>query len=71
MKKVQINTDEIKLDQFLKWANIASTGGEAKYLIQAGEILVNGVVENRRGRKLKINDIIEVKGTNEKFQVSR
>ncbi|NLJ83283.1 MAG: S4 domain-containing protein YaaA [Halanaerobiaceae bacterium] len=71
MKKVQINTDEIKLDQFLKWANIASTGGEAKYLIQAGEILVNGVVENRRGRKLKINDIIEVRDSEEKYQVSR
>jgi len=71
LKKVQINTDEIKLDQFLKWANIASTGGEAKYLIQAGEILVNGVVENRRGRKLKINDIIEVRDSEEKYQVSR
>jgi len=71
MKQIKINTEEIKLDQFLKWANIVSTGGEAKYLIQTGEILVNGVVENRRGRKLKINDIIEVKGTNEKFQVSR
>ena len=71
MKQIKINTEEIKLDQFLKWANIVSTGGEAKYLIQTGEILVNGEVENRRGRKLKINDIIEVKGTNEKFQVSR
>lgn len=71
MKQIKINTEEIKLDQFLKWANIVTTGGEAKYLIQTGEILVNGVVENRRGRKLKINDIIEVKGTNEKFQVSR
>lgn len=71
MKKIKVKTETIKLDQFLKWANLVSTGGEAKELIQTGNILVNGMVEIKRGHKLKINDIIEIKGTNEKYQVSR
>lgn len=71
MKKIKIETEGITLNQFLKWASIVGSGAEAKELIQAGEVLVNGVVENRRGRKLKINDIIELRGINEKYQVSR
>ncbi|HHU91872.1 MAG TPA: RNA-binding S4 domain-containing protein [Halanaerobiaceae bacterium] len=71
MKKIKIETEGITLNQFLKWASIVGSGAEAKELIQAGEVLVNGVVENRRGRKLKINDIIELRGSNEKYQVSR
>ena len=36
------------------------SGGEAKVLVQAGEVLVNGEVETRRGRQLKEGDVIEV-----------
>ena len=50
----------VNLGQALKAANIAGTGGEAKVLIQTGEVRVNGEVETRRGRKLKSGDIIEV-----------
>ena len=42
----------MKLDQFLKWQRLASTGGEAKYLINTRQVMVNGSVELRRGRKL-------------------
>lgn len=42
----------MKLDQFLKWNNLVSSGGEAKHLINAGYIKVNGEIEKRRGRKL-------------------
>tara|TARA_B100000945_G_scaffold312067_1_gene306105 strand:+ start:217 stop:405 length:189 start_codon:yes stop_codon:yes gene_type:complete len=42
----------MKLDQFLKWKNIVSSGGEAKYLINSGQVKVNGIIEKRRGRKL-------------------
>ena len=42
----------MKLDQFLKWKNFVSTGGEAKILIKSGSVKVNGVIEYRRGRKL-------------------
>tara|TARA_Y100001970_G_scaffold292684_1_gene435208 strand:+ start:5423 stop:5611 length:189 start_codon:yes stop_codon:yes gene_type:complete len=46
----------MKLDQFLKWNNIVSSGGEAKILIKAGEVKVNGEIEKRRGRKLTYGD---------------
>ena len=49
----------MKLDQFLKWNNIVSTGGEAKMLINSGQVSVNGEIEKRRGRKLKIGDLVK------------
>ncbi|CAN5451621.1 S4 domain-containing protein YaaA [soil metagenome] len=52
----------IKLDQFLKLAQVVQTGGHAKLLIQAGGVLVNGEVETRRGRKLYPGDVVEVDG---------
>ena len=48
----------MKLDQFLKFIGIVHTGGEAKIIIKAGKIVVNGIVENRRGRKLNAGDQI-------------
>ena len=42
----------MKLDQFLKWKNLVSSGGEAKILIKSGKVKVNGDIELRRGRKL-------------------
>jgi ribosome-associated protein len=53
----------IKLDQFLKWRGIAGTGGQAKQLIQEGQVRVNGQVEKRRGRKLVNGDTVTVGGT--------
>ena len=49
----------MKLDQFLKWNNIVSSGGEAKMLIVSGQISVNGEIEKRRGRKLNKGDIVK------------
>ena len=46
----------MKLDQFLKWNNVVSSGGEAKILINSGQIQVNGETEKRRGRKLVKGD---------------
>ena len=48
----------MKLDQFLKWKNLVSSGGEAKILIKSGTVKVNDVIETRRGRKLKKGDRI-------------
>ena len=48
------------LGQALKVASMVGSGGEAKVLIQAGEVLVNGEVETRRGRKLEAGDVVEV-----------
>jgi ribosome-associated protein len=50
----------ITLGQTLKATNVVGTGGEAKVLIQAGEVRVNGEVETRRGRKLREGDVVEV-----------
>lgn len=54
--------DTIELDQFLKLAQLVSSGGEAKRLIQSGVIQVNGEVETRRGRKLRPGDRVTANG---------
>jgi ribosome-associated protein len=54
--------DFIKLDQFLKVVGLVGTGGQAKVLIQSGEIRVNGTIETRRGRKLRNGDVVEAFG---------
>ena len=59
---MEIDTPYIKLDSFLKAVNAASSGGEAKFLITGGDVLVNGEIELRRGRKLYPGDRIEVGG---------
>ena len=50
----------IKLDQFLKWQQIAQSGGEAKMLIHNGYVEVNGEMELRRGRKLFPGDVVTI-----------
>ena len=50
----------IKLGQFLKLANLVEDGAEARMLIQAGEVTVNGEVETRRGSALRPGDIVQV-----------
>lgn len=52
----------IKLSQFLKLMGIVPTGGQAKLLIQGGDVLLNGVVETRRGKRLVRGDQVTVAG---------
>jgi ribosome-associated protein len=52
----------IKLDQFLKLAQVVQSGGEAKHRIRSGLVLVNGEIETRRGRKLRRGDVVTVDG---------
>ncbi|MGA2152498.1 MAG: RNA-binding S4 domain-containing protein [Geobacteraceae bacterium] len=59
---MKINTPYIKLDSFLKAVNAASSGGEAKFVIMEGKVLVNGETELRRGRKLYPGDRMKVGG---------
>lgn len=59
--------DGLRLDDALKLAGLAPTGGLAKRLIQAGEIRVNGQPETRRKRRLVPGDVIEVAG--ERFEI--
>lgn len=56
-------TDEqptIRLDQFLKAHAVVGTGGQAKLLIQDGQVLVNGEVETRRRRQLRNGDVVQL-----------
>ena len=53
----------MKLEQFLKWKGLVSTGGEAKQRIQRGDVRVNGVIETRRGRQLASGDAVEIDGS--------
>jgi ribosome-associated protein len=55
-------SEALRLDQFLKLSGLAGTGGQAKVLIQAGEVKVNGAVETRRRRKLAAGDVVELAG---------
>lgn len=50
------------LDQFLKLSWVVETGGHAKFMIQNGEVKVNGQVETRRRRKLVAGDVVEIGG---------
>jgi ribosome-associated protein len=54
-----ITTEYIKLDSFLKGVNAVCSGGEAKTVISEGAVLVNGIQEMRRGRKLYCGDRVE------------
>jgi ribosome-associated protein len=62
MREVKIDTEFIKLDQFLKFESLVGSGGEAKNIIGDGMVKVNGSVELARGKKLRIGDTVEVFG---------
>ena len=57
---VPIRDDMIRLGQFLKLAGVVEDGGEARELIERGEVTVNDAVETRRGRQLQIGDTVTV-----------
>jgi ribosome-associated protein len=60
MKKVFIETDFIKLDQLLKFADLVDSGGTAKFLIQEGLVSLNGKPCTQRGKKIVHDDKVEV-----------
>lgn len=60
--EVKITTEFIKLEGLLKFAGVAETGGEAKNIIQAGEVSVNGAVCTMRGKKIRPGDTVETGG---------
>ena len=62
MENIIITTEFIKLQDLLKFANIVCTGGEAKIIIQEGEVKVNGEVCTMRGKKIRPGDVVELDG---------
>jgi ribosome-associated protein len=63
IRKIQISTDYIKLDSFLKFTGITSTGGEGKNLVENGEIYVNNEVCFQRGKKIYPGDEVKFEDT--------
>ena len=61
-QSVSITTEYIKLEALLKLANLVSSGGEAKCLIQDGQVSVNGQVCRMRGKKLRPGDRVAFAG---------
>lgn len=70
MTDIKIKTENIKLDSFLKLCGEAESGGQAKEMINSGEVFVNGEVCFSRGKKLNPGDIVSI-GTNEYRVVSQ
>jgi len=60
MHDVTIRDESIRLGQFLKLADLAESGAEARDLVTEGEVRVNGEVDTRRGRQLVPGDVVEV-----------
>ena len=67
MKTVKINDEYITLQQLLKMENIISSCGEAKYFLAENPAVVDGEIENRRGRKLYKDMVIKI--GNEEFVI--
>ena len=62
MTEIHIDTEFIKLDALLKFANLVSSGGEAKIRIAEGEVQVNGAPCTMRGKKLRPGDTVTLDG---------
>lgn len=62
MVKIEINTEFIKLDSFLKFSGAVTLGSEAKFFIQNEDVKVNGQIETQRGKKLYNGDEVEFQG---------
>ena len=63
MTEIKINTEFIKLDALLKFANLVSSGGEAKIRIAEGEVQVNGETCTMRGKKIRPGDRVSFGGS--------
>lgn len=61
MKKIKIESEFITLGQFIKFADITSSGGMVKAILQEHKIYINDVLDNRRGRKLYPGDKVLIK----------
>jgi ribosome-associated protein len=60
---VLINTPTIQLDQFLKWAGVAGSGGEAKMMTENGLVAVNGAPTHERRKRLHPGDVVSIEGS--------
>jgi ribosome-associated protein len=69
MRTVDIHKEPVELYKILKFEGLVASGGEAKLLIGDGQVLVNGLVETQRRKKIVHGDVIEFRG--ERLQIRR
>ncbi|GAB3322092.1 RNA-binding S4 domain-containing protein [Haliea atlantica] len=69
MRTVDIHKEPVELYKILKFEGLVASGGEAKLLIGDGQVLVNGLVETQRRKKIVHGDTIEFRG--ERLQIRR
>ena len=62
MIEFKLTEEHITLQNLLKAENLVGSGGEAKYIISDGHVKVNGEIETRRGKKLRLGDVAEFNG---------
>ncbi|NLY59715.1 MAG: RNA-binding S4 domain-containing protein [Gammaproteobacteria bacterium] len=62
MRTVDITKEPVELFKILKFEGLVNTGGEAKLFIGDGQVLVNGLVETQRRKKIVHGDVIEFRG---------
>ena len=68
---VSIRGESIRLGQFLKLADAVDQGSDVKILLAAGSVSVNGEVETRRGRQLRVGDVVGVQTTTYRVSVDQ
>lgn len=71
MEQIKIHTEYITLGQLLQLADLISTGGMAKWFLSEYEVLINGEQDQRRGRKLRQGDKVEIKGVHKTFTITQ
>jgi ribosome-associated protein len=69
MKIINLTAEPVELYKILKFEGLCASGGEAKAVISDGEVLVNGVIETKKRKKIVAGDIIDF--NEEKYQIKR
>lgn len=67
MKDIKITTEYITLGQLVKFLSLVGSGGEVKFFLLENEILINGEIDNRRGRKIYPNDLVAI--NNQRYKI--
>ena len=69
MREIEISEEPIELYKILKFENMVNSGGEAKYVISEGQVIVNGKVETRKRKKIFSGDVVEFREEKIRVQV--
>lgn len=69
MREFEIKEEPIELYKILKFENIVNSGGEAKFVISEGRVMVNGEIETRKRKKILSGDIVEYKAEKIRIKV--